>query len=62
LIQDDNHLLSVIRYVERNALRAKLVKKAENWAFGSLARRLSKKRGQVPFLLQTKIILLSYKI
>jgi len=42
LIQDDNHLLSVIRYVERNALRAKLVKKAENWAFGSLARRLSK--------------------
>ena len=42
LIQDDNHLLSVIRYVERNALRAKLVKKAENWGFGSLARRLSK--------------------
>jgi len=42
LIQDDNHLLSVIRYVERNALRAKLVKKAENWCFGSLARRLSK--------------------
>jgi len=42
LIQDDRHLLSVIRYVERNALRSKLVKKAENWEFGSLARRLSK--------------------
>jgi len=41
LIQDDNHLFSVIRYVERNALRAKLVKKAENWGFSSLARRLS---------------------
>ena len=41
LIQDDNHLLSAIRYVERNALRAKLVKKAENWRFCSLARRLS---------------------
>src|SRR3989344_3283199 len=41
LIQDDKHLLSVIRYVERNSLRAKLVKKAENWGFCSLARRLS---------------------
>ncbi len=41
LIQDDEHLLSVIRYVERNALRAKLVKKAENWRFSSLSRRLS---------------------
>ena len=30
LIEEDNHLLSVIRYVERNALRANLVKKAEN--------------------------------
>jgi len=29
LIQKDNHLLSAIRYVERNPLRAKLVTKAE---------------------------------
>ena len=41
LIQDDSHLLSVIRYVERNSLRARLVKKAENWDFSSLSRRLS---------------------
>lgn len=41
LIQDDNHLLAVVRYVERNPLRAKLVRKAENWGFASLARRLS---------------------
>jgi len=41
LIEGDNHLLSVIRYVERNALRAKLVKKAEDWDFCSLSRRLS---------------------
>lgn len=49
LIQDDRHLLTVIRYVERNALRAKLVKKAENWGFCSLERRLSgdKKRNKV---------------
>ena len=39
LIQEDDHLLSVIRYVERNPLRAKLVKKAENWAFSSLSKK-----------------------
>ena len=41
IIQGDKHLFSVIRYVERNPLRAKLVKKVENWNFSSLARRLS---------------------
>lgn len=41
LIQGDKHLLAVIRYVERNPLRAKLVRKAENWNFSSLSRRLS---------------------
>jgi len=29
IIEEDSHLLSVMRYVERNALRAKLVKKAD---------------------------------
>lgn len=42
-IEKDTHLLSVIRYVERNPLRAKLVKKAENWNFSSLSKRLSRK-------------------
>lgn len=41
IIENDRHLSTVIRYVERNPLRAKLVKKAENWYFCSLARRLS---------------------
>ncbi len=41
LIQGNRYLLSVIRYVERNPLRAKLVRKAENWGFSSLARRVS---------------------
>lgn len=50
LIQDDNHLLSVIRYVERNALRARLVKKAENWGFCSLTRRLSEDARKKKFL------------
>ena len=34
--QDDHHLLTVMRYVERNALRAKLVERAEDWEWGSL--------------------------
>ena len=40
IIEEDNHLFSVIRYVERNALRAKLVRKAENWQFCSLWRKV----------------------
>jgi putative transposase len=34
--QDDGHLLTVLRYVERNALRAGLVARAEDWPHGSL--------------------------
>jgi putative transposase len=37
--QTDHHLISVMRYVERNALRAKLVSCAEDWEWGSLAWR-----------------------
>jgi putative transposase len=37
-IQDDQHFITVCRYVERNALRAKLVTKAENWRWSSLWR------------------------
>lgn len=34
-IQDDEHLLTVMRYVERNPVRAKLVERAEDWPWGS---------------------------
>jgi putative transposase len=39
-IQADDHFLTVCRYVERNALRANLVKKAEAWRWGSLWQRV----------------------
>lgn len=39
-VQQDGHLLAVMRYVERNALRAGLVDAAEAWQWGSLALRL----------------------
>jgi putative transposase len=35
-VEADRHFLSVCRYVERNPLRAKLVKAAERWRWGSL--------------------------
>jgi len=34
--QDDDHLRVVIRYVERNPLRAELVERAEDWPWSSL--------------------------
>jgi putative transposase len=39
-IQRDEHLLTVLRYVERNALRAKLSKRAEDWRWSSLYHHL----------------------
>jgi putative transposase len=36
-IQDDDHLWTVLRYVERNALRANLVSRAEEWRWCSAA-------------------------
>ena len=38
-VQTDEHFLTVARYVERNALRAKLVRRAEDWRWSSLWRR-----------------------
>ncbi|HUE17703.1 MAG TPA: transposase [Planctomycetaceae bacterium] len=38
-IAADEHLLSVLRYVEQNPVRAELVSRAETWRWGSLYRR-----------------------
>jgi len=38
-IQEDAHLFAVLRYVERNPLRARLVRQAVQWRYGSLWRR-----------------------
>jgi putative transposase len=34
-IEQDEHLLAVLRYVERNPVRANLVRRAEQWAWSS---------------------------
>lgn len=53
-VQQDEHFLTVCRYVERNALRANLVPRAEDWRWSSLAvRRMTPaqaKRNEVPLL------------
>ena len=49
VVQNDAHLLTVLRYVERNALRAKLASRAESWEWGSLYWRTA---GHAPFALE----------
>lgn len=39
LCENDDHFLTLVRYVERNAKRAKLVKRAEEWRWSSVWRR-----------------------
>jgi putative transposase len=39
LVQSNNYFLQLCRYVERNPLRARLVKNAENWKWSSFWRR-----------------------
>lgn len=43
-VETDEHFYTVGRYVERNALRAGLVEQAEEWRWGSLWRRVQKRR------------------
>ena len=40
LIQDDTHLLTVLKYIERNPIRANLSSRAEEWRWGSAWRRI----------------------
>jgi putative transposase len=44
-IESDEHFYSVARYVERNALRAGLAQRAEDWPWGSLHQRTRQTHG-----------------
>src|SRR3972149_9426384 len=44
-IESDEHFYCVVRYVERNALRAGLVQRAEDWQWGSLYQRAQQTHG-----------------
>ena len=49
-VQSDDHFLTVCRYVERNALGANLVDRAEDWRWGSLWGRRRNADGDRPAL------------
>lgn len=40
IVSDDNYLLTIIKYVERNPVRAHLTEKCEDWQWGSAYRRI----------------------
>jgi putative transposase len=49
-VEEDEHFLAVARYVERNALRANLVERAEQWRWGSLWHRCQAAAGEKAIL------------
>jgi putative transposase len=49
-VQPDEHFLTVCRYVERNALRAGLVERAEDWRWASLSARRARGAAERPAL------------
>lgn len=44
MVQKESYYLSLLRYIEANALRAKLVNEAGAWIYGSLWERITKQR------------------
>jgi putative transposase len=50
-IQHDDHLLTVLRYVDRNPLRAGLVRRAESWRWSSLGHRQQRPDSPIAALL-----------
>jgi putative transposase len=50
LVESDRHFLTLVRYVERNAKRAGLVKKAEDWPWSSAHARVGGNQRQKKLL------------
>ncbi|MCF6245161.1 MAG: hypothetical protein L3J43_09005 [Sulfurovum sp.] len=44
IVEKDSYYMTLIRYIEANALRAKLVRQAQDWDYGSLMEREYKHR------------------
>ena len=54
-VQSDEHLLTLLRYVERNPLRAKIVRRAEQWRWGSYHVRRTRGHELYPLLAEGPI-------
>lgn len=55
LVDSQNYLLAVIKYVERNSVRAKLVRLCEDWQWGSAWRRIYGTAQQMKLLDQSPV-------
>jgi len=44
MVEKESYYLTLIRYIEANAYRAKLTKQAQDWKYGSLYERVEKNR------------------
>lgn len=55
LVQTDTHLLTVLKYIERNPARAKLSKHAEDWKWGSAYRRVFGTKKQQSILAESPV-------
>jgi len=49
-VQSDEHLLTICRYIERNALQVNLVERAQDWRWSSLSARRTKANEDRPAL------------
>jgi putative transposase len=49
-VQDDVHFSTLVRYVERNPLRARIVRRAENWRWSSLGQLIHPAMAEVPHI------------
>ncbi len=47
-VLDDSHLYAAVRYVEKNPVRAKLVKRAEDWCWSSARAHLNREKSILP--------------
>ena len=50
LVDNDSYLLTLIKYVERNPVRARLVRQCEDWQWGSAWRRICGSKAQMKLL------------
>lgn len=55
LVEEDHHLLTVLKYIERNPVRARLTKKPESWKWGSAYRRVNGSSQQKRLLAESPV-------
>ncbi len=55
IIEGDFHFLTVLKYIERNPVRAQLVQEVENWQWGSAWRRIHGSKEQKKLISTTPV-------